>query len=333
MLNFNNLQFSYRWRANRRQLPRTAEEARASDLYKAWWFYDVEMFPGVVRDGIFPKDLPLPARMLMRNCNLQGADCLDIGSMEGLIPILMSKGGARGVLATDFSYHCYDKMLMLMKAHNVDFDFKKIGLLYDLSNKIPDRRYSGFDLINVSGVLYHVFSPFHVIAGLRPLLKKNGLMIVSTNIINRDDVSMEFNDRGKLQTEPNTFWYMSIQMMEYMLKYFQLKPIDYVYYRHSAADTVRFAKGYDAGYLGIICRATSDHGESFNDPWLTDSILQSWEYKLCDQEMIDSQPVSNITYKGETAGFDLLRSVNERPSVVSAAAVEDTHLLRLADMA
>lgn len=332
MLNLNDFQFPYRWRANRRQLPRTADEARAEDLYNAWWFYDVELFPGVVRKGIFPKDLPLPARMLLRNCNLQGSDCLDIGSMEGLIPILMRKGGARSVLATDFSYHCYEKMLMLMKVHNVDFDFKKIGLLYELSKKIPDQKYQGFDLINVSGVLYHVFSPMHVIAGLRPLLKKNGLMIVSTNVINRDDVSMEFNDKGKLQKEPNTFWYMSIGMMDYMLKYFQLKPIDYVYYKHSAADTVRFARGYDAGYLGVICRAVSDHGKGSNDPWLKNSIEQSWEYGLCDQKMLDSQPVSNMAYRGETSNFDLVQRLKERPPIEAAAAVEDTHLLRLADM-
>src|SRR5207237_67553 len=84
----------------------------------------------------------------------------------------------------------------------------------------------GFDLINLSGVLYHVFSPLHVLAGLRPALKKGGLMIVSTNVINRDDYSMEFNNSGKLQKEANTFWYLSIRMFDYMLRYFQLVPID-----------------------------------------------------------------------------------------------------------
>ena len=88
-----------------------------------------------------------------------------------------------------------------MKIHKVDYGFKRIGLLYDLAKKLHNPSQRGFDLINLSGVLYHVFSPFHVLAGLRPFLKKNGLMIITTNVINRDDWSMEFNNSGNLQSE------------------------------------------------------------------------------------------------------------------------------------
>lgn len=74
--------------AKRHPLPKSPEQAVASDLYKSWWFYDAEIFPGVIKDGIFPKAMPLPARMMLRKCELGNSECLDIGSMEGLIPIL-----------------------------------------------------------------------------------------------------------------------------------------------------------------------------------------------------------------------------------------------------
>ena len=82
-----------------------------------------------------------------------------------------------------FQVSLYSKMSAVMKYYDVNFSFKRVGALYDLASKIASTQWPGFDLINLSGVLYHVFSPFHVLAGLRPLLKKNGLIIVSTNVV------------------------------------------------------------------------------------------------------------------------------------------------------
>ncbi|MDD1751419.1 MAG: class I SAM-dependent methyltransferase, partial [Methanothrix sp.] len=205
-----NSQICHHLRAMLRPTPESAEEMRESKLFNSWWYYSAELFPGVIKPGIYPESLPMLPRMLLRNCDLTDSDCLDVGSMEGLLPVLMRKQGARSVVATDFNFYCYQKMLALKAAHRVNFYFKRIGTLYDLSMKISTRALRGYDLINLSGVLYHVVSPLHVLAGVRPLLKKGGLMIVSTNVINRDDYSMEFNNSGKLQTEPNLFWYLSV---------------------------------------------------------------------------------------------------------------------------
>ncbi len=305
-----------------RTVPRSAEEAKNSAIFNEWYYYSVELFPGVIKRGIYPDYLPMLPRMLLRNCDLRNADCLDIGSMEGLIPVLMCKQGARNVLATDFNFHCYQKMRALMAAHGVNFDFKRIGTLYDLDKKIPNRRLRGFDLINLSGVLYHVFSPLHVLAGLRPLLKQGGLMIVSTNVINRDDYSMEFNNSGKLQSEANTFWYVSIHALDYMLRYFQLAPIDCVYYEFP---------GTNIGYFAAVCRAISDRGAQFKDQWLSNSIAQSWEYLLCNQTMLESQDVSAIRYRGDNGPINLAEKNSQTAPVGAAIHSHDTHLLKLAD--
>jgi len=300
-------------------------------LYTAFWYYDIELLPGVTTRGQYPATTPLLPRMFLRNCDLTGADCLDIGSMEGLIPVLMSRQGARRVLATDFNFHCYTKMAAVMRYYDVHFSFKRIDLLYDLANKIAGSKWRGFDLINLSGVLYHVFSPFHVLAGLRPLLKKNGLMIVSTNVINREDFSMEFNNSGKLQSEPNTFWYLSIEMFDYMLRYFQLVPIDCLYYKHPPQDVVRYAKGFDAGYLSVVCRAVSDKGAAFGDKWLSASVAESWEYLLCNQKMIDAQASSTISYRAGSEPIDLGKRLAQSKPLEPTPYSYDTHLLRLDD--
>jgi SAM-dependent methyltransferase len=269
--------------------------------------------------------------MLLRNCDLKGADCLDIGSMEGLVPVLMCRQGAGRVLATDFSYHAYQKMCIVQKYYDVDFSFKRLGLLYDLSTKIRSSRWRSFDLINVSGVLYHVFSPFQVLAGLRPLLKRGGIMIVSTNVVDSDGHFMEFNNSGRLQSEANTFWYPSIHMLDYMLRYFQLVPIDCLYYRYPPEDVVRYVKDANPGYLSVVCRAVNDRGESFGDKWLSESIRDSWEYLQCNQEIIDAQPSSNIGYRNGNDSIDLSSRVRLSAPLESAPHPHDTHLLRLSD--
>lgn len=318
-------------RAKTRKYPQSREEMLQWKHFTTFWYYDMELLPDVITRGQFPETMPLLPRMLLRNCNLKGADCLDIGSMEGLVPVLMCRQGAQRVLATDFNFHAYGKMSAVMKYYGVDFSFKRIDLLYDLAKKIASPKWPGFDLINLSGVLYHVFSPFHVLAGLRPLLKKDGLMIVSTNVINRDDFSMEFNDHGKLQTELNTFWYLSIKMFDYMLRYFQLVPIDCLYYKYPLKDDVRYAKDFDAGYLSVVCRAVSDRGTAFNDKWLNRSINESWEYLLCNQKMMDAQSSSDINYRAGNGAIDLSKHLRQSKPLEAAPHPHDTHLLRLAD--
>jgi 2-polyprenyl-3-methyl-5-hydroxy-6-metoxy-1,4-benzoquinol methylase len=330
-MRYKDLQLYNVFRAKTRTYPRSKEQMVHWSLYNTFWFYSIELLPGTIANGQFPERMPLPARMLLRNCDLNGADCLDIGSMEGLIPVLMCRQGARRVLATDFSFHAYPKMAAVMKYYGVDFSFKRIGLLYDLAKKIASPRWRGFDLINLSGVLYHVFSPLHVLAGLRPLLRKGGLMIVSTNVINRDDCSMEFNKQGRLQVEPNTFWYLTVPMLDYMLRYFQLEPIDCLYYKYPPSDSVRYAKDVDVGYMAVVCRAVDDRGARFNDKWLSESIRNSWEYLLCDQKMIAAQERSRIEYRSQNGPVELGDYCRKGEPLGVAAHSHDTHLLKLVD--
>src|ERR1700694_2252451 len=61
--------------------PSDPEALTTSNLYNAWWYYSVELVPGVTKVGIYPVEFPLLPRIVMRNCNLRGMDCLDLGSM------------------------------------------------------------------------------------------------------------------------------------------------------------------------------------------------------------------------------------------------------------
>ena len=103
-------------------------------------------------------------------------------------------------------------MAAVQHYYGLSFEYQDVGLMYDLSKKIK----RSFDLINCSGLLYHVFSPLMVLTGLRSLVKRNGLIIVSTNVVHSPDYVMEFNNEGRWQEEgiPSgiclfRFWTMS----------------------------------------------------------------------------------------------------------------------------
>jgi 2-polyprenyl-3-methyl-5-hydroxy-6-metoxy-1,4-benzoquinol methylase len=319
-------------------LPSSADELRSSDLLRQWWYYSVELLPGVVARGIYPDSLPMLPRILLRHCDVTSASCLDIGTMEGLIPTLLVRRGARRVLAIDAVDHCVDKLRAVQHYHGVSFGYQSVGLMYDLAGKLPDE---GFDVVNCSGLLYHVFSPLHVLAGLRPLLKRNGVLVIATGVVADESFTMEFNNRGRLQAETNTFWYVSIPLLEYQLRYLKLAPIDCLYLPHSAIGSdIRYVFDKPSGYLTVVCRAMDDVLPAADDEWMLRSVAESREYGgLVDWERAARQPSSEVAYRlsvgvddlyrSDTGTLDIQRAVGSLPPVTTSRDLADSHFLGL----
>jgi 2-polyprenyl-3-methyl-5-hydroxy-6-metoxy-1,4-benzoquinol methylase len=268
---------------------KTFEEDDLRDLAGGWWYYSVELLPGLVSAGADRHGVPMLTRILMRGCDLTDMDCLDMGSMEGLIPVLMKRRGARTVLATDFDDWLIEKLDAVKFAYGVDFEFRSVGLMYELYKTLEGR---SFDFINCSGLLYHTWSPLHVLAGTRPLLRRNGQMLISTYVSFEEGEYQQFNSRGQFVSECNTFWYMSVGMLDYALRYLRLEPLDMNYLR---SDQLPIDIGFPppdgkTGYLSVLCRATDDPPA---DPWMRSSAEGSIEYKHgTDWGIANSQPRS-----------------------------------------
>lgn len=317
----------------RRSYPDDAGELRAGELLRAWWYYAVELLPGVVTPGLYPADMPMLPRLVLRRCEVAGMSCLDLGTMEGLVPVLLRKRGADAVLGVDATNHCVGKMAAVRHYHEVDFEFRRVGLMYDLHKQLGGR---SFDLVNCSGLLYHTFSPLSVLASVRPLVKRGGLVIVSTNVTLDPEPVMDFNAAGRMHADGNTFWFVSVALLDYMLRYMRLVPIDCEFMPLSAwagEDYARLRRNLDfekpSGYLSVACRAV-DSVEM--DDWIRESQQTSIEYQgLTDWRLAESRPRSEIRYEGthDPAGFDLVRAVHDRRPVMPPAKPGDTHMLAL----
>jgi SAM-dependent methyltransferase len=304
--------------------PQTPDELSSSELARAPWYYSMELLPGVVMPGRYP-DVPLLPRMLLRRCRVEGASCLDLGTMEGLIPTLLAKRGAREVLAVDHSNHAVGQIDAVKHYHGVDFDYRSVGLMYRLHEQLAPR---GFDVVNCSGLLYHVFSPLSVLASVRPLVKRGGIMIVSTNVTLEREPVMRFNVAGHMQREANTYWYPTARLFDYLLRYFRLEPIDCLFAPHSRLDQ-DYAFETPSGYLSVACRAVDSVD---GDAWMLESAGKSWEYLgLSDWKLAAAQEESDVAYDAPSGGgpIDVAATIERVAPVERPAAEADSHSLRL----
>ena len=247
-----------------------------------WWYYTVELTPGKWVKGIYPDDMVLLPRLNLSKIALSGHSALDVATMEGLMPILMAKAGASDVVAVDFERPGAPtegsdsiptnrrKLEFLQSAHGVDFNFGVVPEGSTAFDYLMTSSRTQFDLVNLSGLLYHVFSPMHWLGSIRGLVKHRGLAIISTNVVRTPQMIMEFNDRGRLQPNLTTYWYMSVPLMDYMLRYFRLRPIRAEYSEYPDSEF---------GYLSVVCRAEENVVAADGDSWIEDSAWHSWDSK------------------------------------------------------
>ena len=151
---------------------------------------------------------------------------------------------------------------------------------------------------------------------------------------------MEFNVAGRLQRELNTFWYMSIPLLDYVLRYLALAPLDVVYVSHGPHEQLR--TGRKAGFLSVVCRAVdapASDSRGHLDVAFGPRILGKQGARM-DWERARRQQVSAIQYHGaaaqedlrsDTGSVDLTRAVRRAPPVDTPPNMSDTHRLALAD--
>jgi len=251
-------------------------------IKSAWWYYTVQVEDGSIVKGMYPDNYAYPPRMMQRRADLKNMDCLDVGSAEGLLPILAKKSGARNVVATDYTSGEHWKFEYLQDLHNAPVTFHEIGRAQNVSG-LSSRYPEGFDYINISGVLYHVTSPIDTLLAARRLLKPNGLMMVSTIYLSSPDYVMSFNAMGRYQKHENVFWYLSLGFLDYMLRMACLQPVDAIYFGEK-----------EMGYVSVLCRATDAMVARGEDALMARALEHSVEFSELKRDLARERPRSGI---------------------------------------
>ncbi len=310
-----------------------------------WWYHSVEKPIGGLYKGIYEDDMILPYRRNLSKIDLRGVDAADVCTMEGMVPVLMCKGGASLVVASDSARPTNPpevgedtiennvlKMAEIKRIHNVEFKYIVVPERKAVADEFFEQNTGQFDVVNFSGLLYHVYSPMHWLGAVRPLVRDGGLMIVSTNITFDDEHTMKFNSAGRLQPNLTTYWYISIGLFDYLLRYFRLRPL-----------RCEHIKGGDGkGYVSVICRAEKDVIAEPGDNWMRDSAFASWDSKwFGGLQKCDSPETSNVKFKDgrkfesdiaiEKGWLDLAKYVRLKKPMTWRGHDKHTAVLRVGD--
>jgi 2-polyprenyl-3-methyl-5-hydroxy-6-metoxy-1,4-benzoquinol methylase len=209
-------------------------------IFEEKWYYSVELGPGLVTEG-FQFDNIICTRELLRRLNPAGRDICDIGTMEGIIPILLKRRGARSVVATD-AVDYSERIRLVQECYGERFEYyprtslgriksflaERVGLSKYVGQQKIDQ---GFDVVTLSGVLYHVFSPLHVIGLARTLLREGGILILETAVSCHDRYSMNwvFDGEKYIYWSGTNTWFITLRLLDHILRYMKFKVIDCVH--------------------------------------------------------------------------------------------------------
>lgn len=231
---------------HRRNLPPINLIYSQAELDVTPWYYSVEMEHGKPTPGQNFSNVGL-TRTLLQRTDLREKDCLDIGTMEGVIPTLMKRRDASRVVAYDRPSALTARVEAVKDRFGVDFEFVSGVPLSELPARLDHQT---FDVVVMSGVLYHLFSPLSGLATARGLLRNGGIMILETAAVIDDAPAMHWNSNFRFLGE--AYFFPSLACLDYFVRFLRMEIIDCAYLESQCIDGLRTAR------VALSCRAI-DH--------------------------------------------------------------------------
>jgi len=268
--------------------PATAAELLATEWYRQPWYYTFELLPGVFTAGAGHLNLGL-TRALLGRCSVANRSCLDIGTMEAAVPVLLSRRGAEKIVGVDVAPF-EDKIAAVKHYTGTEFDYYS-GLLHGKTvDFLKERGHVNFDLVILSGVLYHCFGPLHTLAMARSLVRTGGLMLIESFAAIDEQLAMFFNAAGVFTSDPSTYLLPSVPLLDYLFRYFKLQPIDCI---HGERSTVG---KYQCARVATVCRAVDAAVAEPGDSWMPAATGIVDYLTLCDWSTIENREHDPVGY-------------------------------------
>jgi SAM-dependent methyltransferase len=224
-------------------------------LLEGNWYHAIELKPGVYTPGFKFPNIAMTRRML-KGCEVEGATCLDVGAMDGFVSALLARRGAARVFACD-RYNRRSKIDIVARSLGLNINYLSGVSLADVRRIAPSLIENPFDLIVFSGVLYHMYDPMNGLGLIRSMVRPGGLVVVETQAVKSKEMVSYFNANGLIADDCHNYWNMSVELLDYLLRYFRLKALDCCYY--DMADNVL--------RISIACEAVTtslaDPGDTF----------------------------------------------------------------------
>jgi len=280
------------------------------DIEAMDWYYNVELKPGAFTNARI-RGTSSMTRDVVRNIDLSGQRCLDIGAQECLLTAMMARQGAAQVAAYD-RLDLSDRIALIKEAYNVDFDYYHSLQLNELPARLKSENVKPFDVVIFAGVLYHMIDPLAGLATVRSFVREGGLVVVETSVMARGDFTAEINAKGRYYPGSNYFQ-ISMGTLDYFMRMLRLRPLDVLYTKPSDDGVCR---------VTIVARAVksvvpTDDDEWMRKPWVRqdmESAHLSYDELASESEPVKYRPINDNlkTYPGNKV-VDVWSSVEASP--------------------
>ena len=285
-----------------------AQEVQQFINEEPFWYSTIELAPGVFSPGLSIPSIAL-TRAALKAIPLDGLKCLDVGTVEGVVPVLMTRRGARDVVAYD-RIDWSRKVNFVKACYGVDFRYIS-GMNYgNFQAKSLRLGVHPFDLIVFSGVLYHMFDPLGGLLRTRSMVRQGGLVIIETSALMNEVMAIFFNAEAWIIPPPNYF-VPSLACLEYLLRLCRLVPLDFF---HSEP----LGPGHDRVHpdhtrVCVVCRAVDTPQVFKSGKWDSHLITDyrdylNWEDTATAEPPVPFDGLGNALMHRDDGSLDLLAS-------------------------
>jgi 2-polyprenyl-3-methyl-5-hydroxy-6-metoxy-1,4-benzoquinol methylase len=291
----------------------TSAQTRGDLALDEDWYHTIELKPDVFTPGKSYSNVALTRRILTA-CPIEGAACLDIGAMDGMISAILHRRGARRVIACD-RYDRRRHIEIVSRCLGADIDYVGRATLADMRRLAPQLVGDPFDVIVFSGVLYHMYDPMNGLALVRSMVRPGGIVVVESQAILTNKMVSYFNAAGNIAIDPHNYWNMSVALLDYLFRYFRLKPLDCRYFTWGSSTE----DGCPIARVCVACEAVPsalpDEGDQYMAAPLRDDDAEYPEWATDKREPLRYAGSGSPLVKRASGAVDLYKTITSTPPV------------------
>jgi 2-polyprenyl-3-methyl-5-hydroxy-6-metoxy-1,4-benzoquinol methylase len=292
----------------------TSAQARHDLALDEDWYHTIELKPDVFTPGKSYSNVALTRRIL-KACPIEGAVCLDVGAMDGMISAILHRRGARRVIACD-RYDRRRHIGIVSRCLGADIDYVGRVTLAEMRRLGPQLVGDPFDVIVFSGVLYHMYDPMNALALVRSMVRPGGIVVVESQAILTNKMVGYFNAAGSIDADQHNYWNMSVALLDYLFRYFRLKPLDCSYFTWGSSTE----DGCSLARVCVACEAVTsalpDEGDQYMIASLRDDDAEYPEWAAERRDPLQYAGSCSPLVRRPSGAVDLYRTITSTPPIV-----------------
>lgn len=189
------------------------------------WYHNFEWPDGTLTSGHKTSNSTV-VRHIFGGVDCSNRNGVDLGCMDGFFAVVMKRRGANAVVAFDRKDRT-GNIEVVRENLGVDFTYRP-RVHMDQVRPVLLEQFGGLaDVVNFSGMLYHMMDPFRGIGLVRGMVRRGGIVVLDTPALVSNDFFLYYNHDQKLYGY-TSYFAPTVAALQAMCEYMGLEVLDAV---------------------------------------------------------------------------------------------------------